>query len=133
MAVRYRIGVSLGQMSTLLDISPERVLRRVGLSDTFAGDKEISVGPETFFRLWGAACAEVNRPGLRRLKEEATNYQELLNDARLEMSRRYLRTSGLNVPEISYLLGFRQTSSFFRALHDFSEIFYQRRPARLCD
>lgn len=64
MAVRYPIGDSLSQMSTLLDISPERVLRRVGLSDTLTGDKEISVGPETFFRLRDAACAEANRPGV---------------------------------------------------------------------
>ena len=31
------------------------------------------------------------------------------------MSQRYLRASALSVPEISYLLGFRDTSSFFQA------------------
>lgn len=51
----------------------------------------------------------------RRLSEEGTSYQEVLNGTRLEMSHRYLRDSGLSVPEISFLLGFRDTSSFFRA------------------
>ena len=37
--------------------------------------------------------------------------------SRLEMSERYLKDSGLTVPEISFLLGFRDTSSFFRAFH----------------
>ncbi len=53
----------------------------------------------------------------RRLSEEGTNYQELLNATRLEMSERFLKGSALSVPEISYLLGFRDTSSFFRAFH----------------
>jgi AraC-like DNA-binding protein len=53
----------------------------------------------------------------RRLGEEGTNFQELLNETRYDMSHRYLKDSGLSVPEISYLLGFRDTSSFFRAFH----------------
>lgn len=51
----------------------------------------------------------------RRLSEEGTNFQLLLNETRQEMSERYLKDSALSVPEISYLLGFRDTSSFFRA------------------
>ncbi|WP_168798001.1 AraC family transcriptional regulator [Pacificoceanicola onchidii] len=51
----------------------------------------------------------------RRLSEEGTSFQELLNETRFEMSDRYLKDSGLSLPEISYLLGFRETSSFFRA------------------
>jgi AraC-like DNA-binding protein len=51
----------------------------------------------------------------RKLSEEGTSFQELLNETRFEMSERYLRNSGLSLPEISCLLGFRETSSFFRA------------------
>ena len=51
----------------------------------------------------------------RRLEEEGTSFQELLNETGSDMSQRYLRESALSVPEISYLLGFRDTSSFFRA------------------
>ncbi|MEL6745686.1 MAG: helix-turn-helix domain-containing protein [Pseudomonadota bacterium] len=53
----------------------------------------------------------------RRLSEEGTSFQELLNETRREMSEQYLKYSGLSLPEISYLLGFRETSSFFRAFH----------------
>lgn len=314
MAARYPIGAYLRQAGTLLDIAPERVLRRIGLSTTLAADDDISVGAEVFFQLWEAVCAEADRPGVemdlamayahgpfippvfafscadtlglglqrlcdfkplvgpfqmevtrpderlrltmrastpelsiphsmglfelfyitecartftgvhlspvstslpgqghvsrtcteylgaapkvgkevsltfsavdaarplitrsaslwetlepgfteqlnrvsgattlsgqiklallealpggstaiedmarrlnvskrslqRRLSAEGTSFQELLNEARFEMSQRYLRNSGLSVPEISYLLGFRETSSFFRAFH----------------
>jgi AraC-like DNA-binding protein len=51
----------------------------------------------------------------RRLSEEETTFQTLLNDVRAELADRYLKHTDLCVPEISYLLGFRDTSSFFRA------------------
>ena len=53
----------------------------------------------------------------RRLSEEGTSFQELLNETRFEMSEFYLIDGGLSVPEISHLLGFQDTSSFFRAFH----------------
>ena len=53
----------------------------------------------------------------RRLSEEGTSFQQLLNETRFKMSERYLRDSSLSIPEISFLLGFRDTSSFFRAFH----------------
>lgn len=56
----------------------------------------------------------------RRLNDEGTSFQELLNETRFEMSERYLRDSELTLPEISYLLGFRETSSFFRAFHSWT-------------
>ena len=51
----------------------------------------------------------------RRLSDEGTSFKALLNETRTELSHRYLRESTLSVPEISYLLGFRETASFFRA------------------
>ncbi|MEL6569763.1 MAG: helix-turn-helix transcriptional regulator, partial [Pseudomonadota bacterium] len=53
----------------------------------------------------------------RRLSEEGTSFQKVLDETRFEMSDRYLKETGLSLPEISYLLGFRETSSFFRAFH----------------
>lgn len=64
MAARYPIGNYLKQMGTLLGISPERVLRRVGLSATLATDEDISVGPQAYFGIWDALCAEADRPGI---------------------------------------------------------------------
>ncbi|MEX3015485.1 AraC family transcriptional regulator [Gymnodinialimonas hymeniacidonis] len=51
----------------------------------------------------------------RRLSEEGTSFQNLLSQTRFELSEQYLKNSDLSVPEISYLLGYRETSSFFRA------------------
>lgn len=51
----------------------------------------------------------------RRLAEEGTSFQLLLNETRSQLSQRYLADSALTVPEISHLLGFSDTSSFFRA------------------
>lgn len=51
----------------------------------------------------------------RRLTEEGTNFQDILTEVRGTLSERYLKDSDLSVPEISHLLGFRDTSSFFRA------------------
>ena len=64
MAPRYPIGSYLDQMATLLGISPERVLRRVGLSATLATDAEMSVGSKAYFDIWDAVCAEADRPGI---------------------------------------------------------------------
>ena len=51
----------------------------------------------------------------RRLKSEGTTYQNVLNDTRGKLAHHYLRTSTLSGAEISYLLGFEDPNSFFRA------------------
>ena len=56
----------------------------------------------------------------RRLSEEGSGFQELLNQTRFEMSERYLKESTLSLPEISNLLGFRETSSFYRAFQNWT-------------
>jgi AraC-like DNA-binding protein len=38
----------------------------------------------------------------------------------IELADRYLKQTDLCVPEISHLLGFRDTSSFFRAFHSWT-------------
>lgn len=51
----------------------------------------------------------------RRLSEEETSFHAILSEVRADVSVRYLKQSDLSVPEISHLLGFKDTSSFFRA------------------
>lgn len=53
----------------------------------------------------------------RRLKEEGTSFQKVLAITRADISTRYLSETDLSLPEISYLLGFSDTSSFFRAFY----------------
>lgn len=54
----------------------------------------------------------------RRITDEGTNFRKLLNDARHELARFYLKEPSLNVSEIAYLLSYEDPSSFFRAFHD---------------
>jgi AraC-like DNA-binding protein len=51
----------------------------------------------------------------RRLLEEGTSYQELLDSTRRELAERYLRQSRLSLTEAAYLLGFSDQGNFTRA------------------
>lgn len=51
----------------------------------------------------------------RRLTEEDTSFQFLLNDVRSQLAKQYLKQSDLSTAEICHLLGFREMSSFYRA------------------
>ena len=53
----------------------------------------------------------------RRLKDEGTTYQEVLDDTRADLSHHYLKQPQVSVVEISYLLGFQDPGSFYRAFH----------------
>lgn len=50
----------------------------------------------------------------RKLQNEGTTFQEVLNETRSNLAQSYLRGSGMSVAEISHQLGFRSVSSFFR-------------------
>ena len=53
----------------------------------------------------------------RRLKQEGKSFQDLLHKTREKLATYYLRTSSLSGAEISFLLGFEEPNSFFRAFH----------------
>lgn len=56
----------------------------------------------------------------RRLRDEATTFQAVLNATREELARHYLSQTRLSGTEISYLLGFDDPNSFFRAFHNWT-------------
>lgn len=56
----------------------------------------------------------------RRLMEEDTTFQRVLDDTREELARHYLGTTAMAGAEISFLLGFEDPSSFVRAFHDWT-------------
>jgi len=51
----------------------------------------------------------------RRLQEEGTSFQDLVDDARKEMAKQYLNQPRLPLVQTAYLLGFADQSTFSRA------------------
>jgi AraC-like DNA-binding protein len=51
----------------------------------------------------------------RRLSDEGETFQSILNRTREALARHYLKRSELTATEISFLLGYDDPSSFFRA------------------
>lgn len=51
----------------------------------------------------------------RRLHEEGTSFQQLLDDSRRELAAQYLAKPDITLLEVAYLLGFADPSNFFRA------------------
>lgn len=51
----------------------------------------------------------------RRLEEEGTSFQQILKETREALARHYLEKTSLPAAEISFLLGFSEPNSFYRA------------------
>jgi AraC-like DNA-binding protein len=51
----------------------------------------------------------------RALDTEGTKFNAIVDDVRREFSERYLSRKSLNLSEVSYLVGFSDTSAFFKA------------------
>lgn len=51
----------------------------------------------------------------RRLAEEGTSYLQLLNDTRCSLALSYMKDARYSISQITYLLGFSDTSNFTRA------------------
>jgi AraC-like DNA-binding protein len=58
----------------------------------------------------------------RRLEEEGTSFQDLLDDTRRELAAQYLGRLQLSLAEAAYLLGFADQSSFSRACKRWFEL-----------
>jgi AraC-like DNA-binding protein len=57
----------------------------------------------------------------RRLSEEGTTWLDVLNSARMRLAQHYLKTTKLNAAEVSFLLGFEDPNSFFRAFRRWTD------------
>jgi AraC-like DNA-binding protein len=62
-----------------------------------------------------AKLAVSSRTLHRRLKDENTTYQSVLDELREELTRHYLSNSEYSTGEIAFLLGYEESNSFYRA------------------
>jgi AraC-like DNA-binding protein len=51
----------------------------------------------------------------RRLREEDTSFQKLLDETRRDLAQNYLARRNMSLAEVAYLLGFADQTAFFRA------------------
>ncbi|WP_323114185.1 AraC family transcriptional regulator [Pseudomonas guariconensis] len=58
----------------------------------------------------------------RRLQEEGTSFQTLLDDTRRELAEQYLAQPGMTLLETAYLLGFADPSNFYRAFRRWFDV-----------
>jgi len=108
------------QLSLLLDRYADELLARLPSGEDFAGT----------VRRHLAAALRGGDPGLeaiarklrmsprtlqRRLKDEGTSHQDLLDDLRRELAQKYLREPTVAISEAAFLLGFSEPSAFHRA------------------
>ncbi|MBW2313677.1 MAG: AraC family transcriptional regulator [Deltaproteobacteria bacterium] len=56
-----------------------------------------------------------NRTLRRRLRDEATSYQEIFDDVRVELARHYLTKERRGIDDVAFLLGFSDPSAFTKA------------------
>ena len=62
-----------------------------------------------------ATLAISSRTLQRRLQDEGTTFQKVLDELREELARHYLNATDYSSAEISFLLGYEEPNSFFRA------------------
>jgi AraC-like DNA-binding protein len=72
---------------------------------------------EPIFNLVDAIEDAYSTGSQRRLKVEGVSFRDVLNMTRERIARHYLRNSNMTGAEISFLLGFEDPNSFFRAFH----------------
>ena len=56
----------------------------------------------------------------RRLGREATSFKKIVRRTREELASHYLTNTQLSYPEIAYLIGFEEPSSFYRAFREWT-------------
>ena len=58
----------------------------------------------------------------RRVTDEGLNFRQLLLEARQELGRQLLSESSADIDEVAYLLGYQDTTSFYRAFRSWEGV-----------
>ena len=56
----------------------------------------------------------------RKLKPEGVSFKEIVSETREKLARHYVTKTTLSYPEISFLIGFEEPSSFFRSFREWT-------------
>jgi AraC-like DNA-binding protein len=83
-----RVRATIRSMPTLGDLSADTVAAQLSMSD---------------------------RTLRRRLRDEGTSYQQVLDDVRAQLARRHLANAEHGIGEVARLLGFSDASAFTKA------------------
>ncbi|WP_063976381.1 AraC family transcriptional regulator [Sphingobium yanoikuyae] len=62
----------------------------------------------------------------RRITQEQTSFREILADARQELGQQLLAIPSVDIETVAFMLGYQDTSSFYRAFKDWSGLTPQR-------
>ena len=107
-------------MSSIMERHLSRLLRDLPPDETFAARvrhvliEELRRGEPTLDRL-AARLRMSERTMQRRLSQQGTSLQALLDEVRHDLSLRHLGESRESIAEIAFLLGFSEVSAFHRA------------------
>lgn len=114
--LRRRDPILRGLLERQADAILERLPSRTGVSAQVqhALAARVAAG-DTSVAAVSRELAMSSRTLQRRLAEEQTNYQKLLDEARKQAAERYLAEGSLAIGEISYLLGYSEPAAFHRA------------------
>lgn len=99
-AIRERLA-ALGNATTSRRVS-EEIIRRLDRGEPRRPDV-------------AASLALTDRTVQRRLRQENTSFQQLLDEARSELARKYLADPRYALGQVAHMLGFADQSNFFRA------------------
>lgn len=109
-------------LGSLLERQAEELLKKSPrVEKTFANQvrrlmrENLSAGSELRMETVCRNLGSSRRTLQRKLTEEGTTYQKLLEEIQCEMSKSYLRQPGITICEISDSLGFSESSAFHRA------------------
>lgn len=67
-----------------------------------------------------AALGVSKRTLQRQIEAEGTTYQQILQETRRSLAAHYLHRTTLTTAEIAFLLGFRESNSFYRAFREWT-------------
>lgn len=111
------------QLSPVFEQHAEGLLSQLADTDTAASTasqvrlalRDMLQGEEPTLASVASALRLSTRTLQRRLAQDKLNFRDLLDGARRELAEQYLRSSTGSLMEISYMLGFSDPNSFFRA------------------